>query len=280
MNLNLKIVKNFNLIAFKALTIKYLLEFKLILKKLLMSKVFRILILFICLILIMLYFLTKQAIWQSWDFSNTGQIGDTIGGIATPIISIIGALLVYYSFQEQIIANRIQFDALSDEKTRNEISNSFEKHQYLLDEVKSNLRNLEFICRVTLFHSNPNQSSSDTTLVNYRGINAFHELVLRLEAKKEERTEYYNERFSKLGTFLGITYVLSSMVELLERIELNLKVKTDIDYLNSNIFTFYNCNLKALTKRLIEASNPKDEETKELIRITDVLKTKFELIAH
>ncbi len=39
------------------------------------------------------------------DFTNTGEIGDTIGGITAPIIGLVGSILVYLALQSQIEAN-------------------------------------------------------------------------------------------------------------------------------------------------------------------------------
>ena len=77
-----------------------------------------ILILGTILIFVSLYIFTRPAVFPGWDFSSTGQIGDTIGGITGPIINLIGAFLVYISYQAQIKANKIQSDALAEEKTR------------------------------------------------------------------------------------------------------------------------------------------------------------------
>jgi hypothetical protein len=41
------------------------------------------------------------------DFSNTGEIGDTIGGITAPFVNLVAAFLVYISFREQIKANKL-----------------------------------------------------------------------------------------------------------------------------------------------------------------------------
>lgn len=54
------------------------------------------------------------------DFSKTGDIGSTIGGITAPIVGIISVLLIYISFYAQFIANQIQFKALLDEKEERE----------------------------------------------------------------------------------------------------------------------------------------------------------------
>ncbi len=66
------------------------------------------------LLLILSPFLFTQNL--GFDFSNTGQIGDTIGGITSPIASLIGAFLVYYAFLVQLDANQLIFKQLNEEK--------------------------------------------------------------------------------------------------------------------------------------------------------------------
>jgi len=85
------------------------------------------LILGIGLVFFSVYIFTRPALFDVWDFSNTGQIGDTIGGITAPIINLVGAYLVYISFQAQINANKIQSDALRDEKLERNRESTFEK---------------------------------------------------------------------------------------------------------------------------------------------------------
>jgi type II secretory pathway pseudopilin PulG len=51
------------------------------------------------------------ATWQNtgWTrFSDTGEIGDTIGGVTAPIVGLLGAFLVFVSFKAQVRANEIQ----------------------------------------------------------------------------------------------------------------------------------------------------------------------------
>ena len=58
------------------------------------------------------------------SFIATGPIGDTIGGLTAPFLNLLGALLIYLSFKEQIEANNItrqQFNNASiEEKERKE----------------------------------------------------------------------------------------------------------------------------------------------------------------
>lgn len=52
------------------------------------------------------------------DFSESGQIGDTIAGITSPLIGLFAAFLVYLSFEQQRLAN----EYLSKESTYNYIT--------------------------------------------------------------------------------------------------------------------------------------------------------------
>ena len=64
--------------------------------------------------LVFLFFLPAlltQTSWYLWDFSNVGQVGDTIGGITAPFVGLLGAYLVYKAFEAQVKANQIQSEA-------------------------------------------------------------------------------------------------------------------------------------------------------------------------
>lgn len=51
---------------------------------------------------------TSASSSENFDFTNTGQIGDTIGGIINPFIALAGVLLTFLAFYMQIKANQIQ----------------------------------------------------------------------------------------------------------------------------------------------------------------------------
>lgn len=42
-----------------------------------------------------------RASYSSWNFSSTGQIGDTIGGLTAPVIGILNAVLLYITIKRQ-----------------------------------------------------------------------------------------------------------------------------------------------------------------------------------
>ena len=67
------------------------------------------------------------------DFSNTGQIGDTIGGITAPIASLVGSILVFFALEAQIEANQIiqeQMKVQKDEESQKK------QLQNLLDQLR------------------------------------------------------------------------------------------------------------------------------------------------
>ncbi|SHK71230.1 hypothetical protein [Hymenobacter psychrotolerans] len=60
------------------------------------------------------------------DFSNTGQIGDTIGGIAGPFLNLTGLIIVYFSFKQQLEANNKQWESLELENVKERQQNDFD----------------------------------------------------------------------------------------------------------------------------------------------------------
>lgn len=54
------------------------------------------------------FLLTRKSFCGKLDFSQTGDIGDTIGGITAPFIGLIGVLLTFLAFWIQFKANKQQ----------------------------------------------------------------------------------------------------------------------------------------------------------------------------
>ena len=70
-------------------------------------KTSQILLVLVVIILIFPVLLTLPAIGKIFNFSTTGQIGDTIGGITAPFINGLAAILVFIAFKAQIKANEL-----------------------------------------------------------------------------------------------------------------------------------------------------------------------------
>lgn len=217
----------------------------------------------IILIFTSLYIFTGPAKLNSWDFSQTGQIGDTIGGITAPLIGLIGAVLVYISFQAQIEANRIQADALANEKESNFIKNQYEKYNLSFEEIKQRLNSVEFIIEQSgriisdgLF--------SQPVHVKYTGLNAINEYVLRLENPSRK---FGGERYNIYGIELTFLFLIKSIYDLIERVELNLTDKEDKDFILREITLFYNGFLRSFADRIIQCTANPEDSSVELIKL-------------
>ena len=77
-----------------------------------------------------------------YNFKETGQIGDTIGGITAPFINGIAAVLIYIAFKEQIKANDLikeqqYFQYIQQDIHR--LENDFLKISDILDDLRLSL---------------------------------------------------------------------------------------------------------------------------------------------
>jgi len=230
-----------------------------------------ILIIGIILIFISLYIFTRPAIFSAWDFSSTGQIGDTIGGITGPVINLIGAFLVYISFQAQIKANKIQSDALAEEKLRLNTESIYQKQVSQFEDIKLRLKELEFIVQVPPDYGNNGTISTNAPLI-YRGLNALNEYSIRIS-----NPQIYSGGYQTYGMFLSFQFMMFSIDDLIKNIENKIKDPIDKEYLLSNIKLFYNSFLKSFADRIIDAKLPDNPNKLELTKINESIKMKFNL---
>ncbi|CAM1339267.1 hypothetical protein [Tenacibaculum aestuarii] len=219
-----------------------------------------------------LYVFTRPAIFEEWNFTETGQIGDTIGGITAPVINLIGAFLVYISFQEQIKANRIQMDALNEEKERNSNDRKFNNYHSLYDSIKSHLDNLEFIVQPKPILGSDNSLSTPNHII-FKGLNALNEYVLRIE----NSSHYYGEKYEVFGIFLSFQFILKSLIELDGVIELNIDKEEDKMFLKRNIKLMYGFFLKGFAERILKVYNSEEPYIKELKSLKDKLDEEYDV---
>lgn len=82
------------------------------------------------------------------DFSQTGDIGSTIGGITAPIVGILSVVLIYLSFFAQFHANQLQFKALIDEKEEKEKEKNIRFIESQLENIRKSWK--EFQNKITI----------------------------------------------------------------------------------------------------------------------------------
>lgn len=76
------------------------------------------------------YLLTQYSVF---DFTSTGQIGDTIGGIMGPFVGILAAILTFMAFWTQYQANEVQRFSTKD----NKIEIQKQQQRYEIDRFES-----------------------------------------------------------------------------------------------------------------------------------------------
>lgn len=87
-----------------------------------LAKFARIILVFFFLTLLLPIILTQIPI-TLFDFTETGQIGDTIGGITAPFVGFIAGCLTFMAFHEQHRANIVSEEDLRKERFENKFYN-------------------------------------------------------------------------------------------------------------------------------------------------------------
>lgn len=86
---------------------------------------------------IMPFLLTRPLSPENRAFINTGEIGDTIGGLTAPFVGIMGAILLYLALRAQIEAN-LQMDKES------RLTREKEELLFYYSNLKSSIDNFRF----------------------------------------------------------------------------------------------------------------------------------------
>lgn len=104
------------------------------------------------------------------DFSNTGQIGDTIGGITAPIASLVGSILVFFALEAQIEANQIiqeQMKVQKDEESQKK------QLQNLLDQFKMLREDINDFSYITFKSDSTDEEKNSVSYLTRTGRDAF-----------------------------------------------------------------------------------------------------------
>lgn len=179
---------------------------------------------------------TRPSPWKELDFSRTGQIGDTIGGITAPLVGIIGALLVYFSFREQVKANRIQTINLRQENRRNTETQEFNTLLDLYKQVKDDLEGLVFVS---------SKAKVAKPIKGRRAINAFVKAL----------SDLYNDKsFLSNAFFRDYLFILSVLSMLTQRVQTSMLNNKDKSLLLTLISYLYATKLSTYNDRIIKAA--------------------------
>lgn len=104
------------------------------------------LLLFLFIIMLaMPYMISGIVFTTKMDFgTNTGTLGDTIGGLTAPFIGFLSSILVFYAFREQIKANEIQIKANNDTNRRAEEDNVRRNIETMFSKINNYFLSFEY----------------------------------------------------------------------------------------------------------------------------------------
>ena len=107
--------------------------------------------------------------FQLLDFTQTGNIGDTIGGITAPIIGLIGAILVFLALKAQTQANILVQQQIENQEAEKRIENESLQLNKLYENLKSSIDNFSYTTLDTWEFANADN-------IELRGSEAFYKL--------------------------------------------------------------------------------------------------------
>lgn len=127
------------------------------------------------------------------SFTDTGQIGDTIGGTTAPFLGFFGSILVYLALKAQIDANeqvRKQFKK-QEEDAKIDKKNSYYKEKISL--IKLEINNFYFSYNESVFGNSREQK------FNYEGSQAIFKLLKKIKDYHLKEADNIYNIFPKLG---------------------------------------------------------------------------------
>jgi uncharacterized membrane protein len=160
---------------------------------------------------ILLPYLITQKSW-GWVYDDkTGVMGDTIGGIAGPIIGFIGAALTFLAFFIQYQANQIQINALNDQREATIQSD----RQNKIQQIENNFFELLKIHRENVKEMNYRRNEGRNVIVKI--LNEFYEVLEAVQESKIIRENKLDEQdlanISYLIMFFGIEESVQDTLE-------------------------------------------------------------------
>lgn len=158
-------------------------------------------------ILIMPFLLTGHFFHERFNFSETGQIGDTIGGITTPFLNLIGAFLVFYALQAQVKANELIQDQIDKDNETKECENEAQNLNQLYSYLTDNINTFHF---TTLPIEQLKNVDEIETTTEFSGGEAFYHLFSQIRCHYHGTQEqlHSNQSVSELLSVLKIMDLL------------------------------------------------------------------------
>ncbi|MDO6739403.1 hypothetical protein [Wenyingzhuangia sp. 2_MG-2023] len=166
--------------------------------------------------------LTFSSKFDITNFSNTGQIGDTIGGITSPVVNLLGAILVFYALKAQIEANKLIQDQFYEQKKEENQRKNLLYISKLYDFFIKNIENFTYDSEKSVGHFTKQQ----TEIIIYKGSLAIHYFLENLQwsyLDPHNDSEALNQK--NIKPFLNILKLLDLLVDKLNNTNIPIEDK-------------------------------------------------------
>jgi hypothetical protein len=139
---------------------------------------------------LLVWTLTRQFIIDYLKLDGTTNLADTVNGLTAPIIGLLGAVLVYISFREQVKANTLQFKTINEQR-------DLELLYRFYEELKNDLQRI---------HSEYGQKYSQPSILD--------SLINYVDSDRQKGSPY-----PEFSTFL--VYIFNQFIFISKRIQRN-----------------------------------------------------------
>lgn len=169
-----------------------------------------------------------------FDYTQTGAIGDTIGGITGPFINLLGAILVYLAFKEQVKANENQ-DKINSrqedinrkneaEKESNNIEDQISKLELYILEDKFKLLEIANKFKKYDFKKKGQFEPDVRELARVTYVQSIYYSILDELSYSKENNEKYNSQKIKM-TYLKTLIDSSGYIDIIIQLETYKRLK-------------------------------------------------------
>lgn len=185
-------------------------------------------------VILLIYLVTKPAFIANFNLSDTGEIGDTIGGITAPLFNFIAAILIFTSFKEQVKENNRQATIREDEADITHIDS-------LLNQISIELQS--FTVEINEYND---EGTAIVKSKKYSGVEAFNEFsnyLLNDYLYPHNSMKVINHDFYSLENLTTQAhYILSSLTLIIKTIKNNPSTKKNL--LTHRLHGYYFIKLK------------------------------------
>ena len=185
--------------------------------------------------------------YSFWDFTETGQIGDTIGGIMNPFIAIGGVFMTFLAFYMQIRANKIQREQFQNTLKKNIVDEKVDCY-YKLKLLKLDIERII--------------KDIDSRTDNIQAfIKQEDDILLKTNTLKRSLLNHYDRvlRIDRLSVYKGFEIFLNDDKEWINKFY---NLFSILDYLPSAFKKIY----IIVDKHIMEVSNIKNAIRRDLIK--------------